>query len=480
MSKTAKDDPRRNILWIMTDQQRLDGVGAFGGAQVHTPHLDSLAAEGVCFDRHYTTCPLCVPARGSLATGRYPHSCGSTVNAIFWKEHGELEHATLGPRERTAGERLLEAGYRVGQIGVDHVITEPRDRQRKAFDLFYDFSDYGKWASQRNLPAYDAASHRVETEESAGGHTRVGPYSGPQPGRHPQRAEDFADFVWADRAVEFLEETEDGEEPWALFLYLWAPHPPLVWPEPYCSMYDPEAIALAPSVGVPGEGRSELHDRHAAGQLGSFIKNREDWKPTWAAYFGGCTLADDALGRVLDAARGREDYDRTAVVFHPDHGEALGMHRCYQKMTCYEECIHLPLIVRLPNAAPGRRAVLTSHVDVAPTLLDCAGLAPPGNAQGVSLAPLVDDPAARFDRDAVFCEYSGNVGWNYFQRSVVAERWKYIDNPGVDRELYDLVEDPYEMHNRINDAPGSVLDQMQDRLETWQKDTGDFLVKGGP
>lgn len=464
----------------MTDQQRYDGVGAFGGEQVRTGHLDALAAEGVCFDRHYTTCPLCVPARGSLGTGRYPHSCGSTVNGVFWKEHGEMEHARLNPDECTVGERLLEAGYRVGHVGVDHVITEPRDRRRRAFDFFFDFADYGTWCSGKEFPGYDAGKHQVECTESTARHTHVGPYSGPQPGRHPVDAKDFVDFVWAREAVGFLER-QGGEEPWALFVHLWAPHPPLVWPEPYCDMYEPGEMTLTPNVGVTGKGRSALHDRHGPGQLGRSVEKVEEWKATWAAYFGGCTLADDAIGEVLGAARAREDWDNTVTIFHPDHGEQLGAHRCYQKMTCYEESVHLPLIVRAPGAAPGRRRVLSSHVDIAPTILDYAGVAVPANVQGRSLRAVAESAGAGFDRDAVFCEYSGNIGWNYFQRCIVTDRWKYIDNVGVDRELYDLADDPFEMRNLIDAGPREVVVEMQDRLRAWMDQTGDFLTaQDGP
>ena len=308
-------------------------------------------------------------------------------------------------------------------------------------------------------------------------HTRVSPYSGPQPGRHPVDAENFLDFVWARKAVEFLDAQDDGT-PWALFVYLWAPHPPLVWPEPYCGMYDPAAIRLSPNVGVPGEGRSVLHDRHGAGQLGRFFSKAEDWKATWAAHFGGCTLADDAIGRVLDAARARDDWGKTVTIFHPDHGEQLGAHRCYQKMTCYDESIHLPLIVRAPGATPGRRGVLTSHVDIAPTLLDYTGVRDPGNLQGLSLRDIVESGDAVLDRDAIFSEYNGNAGWNYFQRCAVTEGWKYIDNVGVDRELYDLKSDPYEMRNLIDEAPADVVDEMRQRLRTWMEETGDFLLRG--
>ena len=470
---TAAPGRRPNILWLMTDQQRYDCVGALGPHQVRTPNLDTLAEEGVCFDRHYTSCPLCIPARGSLATGRYPHSCGSMVNAVFWPDEGEIEHATLGAAERTVGERLLQAGYRVGQVGVDHVITEPRDRQRRAFEYFYDFTDYWEYCRKHDLPSYDAKQHQVVCAESSRAGTRTSPYSGPQPGRHPVDRADFTDFVWADKAAEFLSR-QDGSAPWALFAFLWAPHPPLVWPEPYCSMYEPEAISLPSNVGVRGEGRSILHDRHAAGQLGTFIKNRDDWKPTWAAYFGGCTLADDALGRILASARAREDWDNTVVLVTSDHGENLGAHQCYQKMTCYEESIHLPLIVRAPGLRPGRRSALTSHVDVAPTLLEFAGIDIPDNTQGTSLRGLAENGGANWDRDTVFCEYSGNVGWNYLQRCAVTERWKYIDNLGVDRELYDLEADPGEMRNLLRDAPKQVVNELSDRLHTWMQQTGDF------
>ncbi|MFH0962745.1 MAG: sulfatase-like hydrolase/transferase [Planctomycetota bacterium] len=464
-----------NLLWIMSDQQRYDCVGAFGGRQARTPHLDRLAAEAVRFDRHYTTCPLCIPARSSLATGRYPHSCGATVNGIFWDD-GELDHARLAPGRRTAGERLLDAGFRVAQVGVDHVLTVPPDRQRRAFDLFYDFSDYGSYAREKNLPGYDPANHQVECADQIGASSRTCRYSGPQPGRHPAAASDFLDFVFAREAADFLAGQKVG--PWALFVYLWAPHPPLVWPEPYCSMYDPADVVLPPNVGVRGEGRSLLHDRHAPGQLGAFLENRDDWKRTWAAYLGGCTLVDDALGRVLAAARSRDDWDRTVVVFHPDHGEQLGAHRCFQKMVCYEDSIHLPLIICAPGASPGRTRALTSHVDILPTLLDYACVPLPDGLQGRSLRPLVEDPSAPFDRDEVFCEYNGNAGWSFFQRCVVSPRWKYIRNVGVDEELYDRQTDPFELRNIVRSAPAGVLKDMRTRLQAWMERTGDFLLAG--
>ena len=467
-----------NILWIMTNQQRYDCVSCFGQDYVATPNIDSIAGQGVCFDRHYTSSPLCAPARASLATGRYSHNCGSTVNAVFWPEHGEMEHATINRDEITVGQRLADAGYRVSQVGVDHVYTDPRDLQRKAFDDFYSFSDYEKdYYPLHGAPGYNAKKHVVKCHEATQREAFDVSYSGPIPGQHPLDKDEFIDFVLARRAADFLSQTED-DHPWALFCYLWAPHPPLVWPKPYCNSFSPQDIDLPPNVGVTGRGQTRLHETHGPGQTAAVITERDQWKPTWAAYLGGCQLVDEAIGVVLEAARRRSDWDRTLVVFLSDHGEQLGAHKCFQKMVCYEESIHVPMIICDPRASTRgqRTGELTSHIDIAPTILDYAGQPIASNVQGLSLRSLVNEPGAPLARDAVFCEYNGNVGWNYHQRCVVIDRWKYIDNIGVDQELYDLKNDPYEMDNVIDTAPNDILASLRERLSEWMTTTDDFLL----
>ena len=242
-------------------------------------------------------------------------------------------------------------------------------------------------------------------------------------------------------------------------------------------MFEPSDIHLPPNVGRVSAGASALHGQHASGQLAKIFTKPEQWKSSWAAYLGGCALADEAVGIILDAARGRSDWDRTLVIFHPDHGEQLGAHNCYQKMVCYEDSIHLPMIIRDPHApAAGQRcSALTSHIDIAPTILDFAGIPIPDSIQGRSLRQLISKPDGPWRRAAVFSEYNGNVGWNYYQRCVVTDQWKYIDNIGVDQELYNLRDDPYEMQNVIDTAPKNLVRKLRDRLHQWMHQTGDFL-----
>ncbi len=146
-------------------------------------------------------------------------------------------------------------------------------------------------------------------------------------------------------------------------------------------------------------------------------------------------------------------------------------------MVCYEDSIHLPMIIRDPHApAAGQRcSALTSHIDIAPTILDFAGIPIPDNIQGQSLRQLISKPDDSWKRAAVFSEYNGNVGWNYYQRCVVTDQWKYIDNIGLDQELYNLRDDPYEMRNVIDTAPKNLVRKLQDRLHQWMRQTGDFL-----
>ncbi len=464
-----------NILWVMTDQHRYDCVGALGQHALHTPNLDALAASGVVFQRHYSTCPLCVPARSSLHTGRYAHSCGAVING-FGSPAGR-EASMLNADEVTVGELLAGGGYHVGHVGVNHVRTEPPLSQRGGFARFITKSDYGRYLEQRGLELPDMTPYQHPCPTAFGDETRIVRFSAPNPGVHPFDPEDYLELYFAREAVRFLEQAP-ANRPFALFCFFWLPHPPFVIPEPYASMYSPGEVKLPPNIMADQRGKPPVHLTHLPGQVGAG-RSREEWEATWAAYFGAVTLVDEAIGRVLQALETRGDGRETLVVFHPDHGEMLGAHGYFQKMVCYEEAIHLPLIIRPPGRGqPGRRAQLTSHIDIAPTLLDYAGLPVPERMQGQSLRPAIEGEGTP-SREAVFSEYNGNVWVDLFQRAVVTERYKYIWNQGGFTELYDLQSDPYELRNLSGEAAHAEAEQHHDELlRKWMAETGDFIELG--
>lgn len=461
-----------NILWLMTDQHRLDCVGAYGARTVRTPNLDRLAGRSVVFERHYTSCPLCVPARSSLHTGRFPHNCGAIINGFG--PHGFREQSRLRPDEVTAPELLSAAGYHVAHVGVDHVRADPPLHERGCFARYVSNPDHRRHAQARGLQFPDMTAHQHPCPTRVGGRLETLRFSAPNSGCHPFPAEDFLDVYFANQAVDALQQAPD-DRPFALFCFLWLPHPPFVIPEPYCSMYDPGQIVLPPNVPGDQVGKPSMHLHHLPGQTGAG-RSAEEWRATWASYFGCVTLVDECIGRVLSALDARGLADDTLIVFHPDHGEMLGAHQYFQKMVCYEESAHVPLMVAGPDIAPGRCEALTSHVDILPTFLDYAGAPTPPQVQGSSLRPLLERSASAV-HDAVFVEYNGNAAPDAFQRCVVQGRHKYIHNEGDRDELYDLQTDPWEQRNVAHEpASRELRRELRARLSRWMRDTGDLLA----
>ncbi|MFQ6099448.1 MAG: sulfatase-like hydrolase/transferase, partial [Armatimonadota bacterium] len=258
--------PRPNVLWIMTDQHRRDCVGAYGADTVRTPHLDRLASAGLVFDRFYSTCPL--------HTGRYPHSCGALVNGFG--KWGDEASATLGDDEITTDELLAEAGYHLGHVGVSHVKTKPPLRRRVSFARYVSNAEYDAYVSRKGLQPPDMSAHQQECPTRFGDELRPVRFSAPNPGRHPFEPEDYLDSFYAREAARFIADAPH-DRPFALFCFLWLPHPPFVVPEPYFSMYSPEDVELPPNVMAPQEGKAPMHLTHLPGQIGA-VPDEQGWR----------------------------------------------------------------------------------------------------------------------------------------------------------------------------------------------------------
>ena len=294
-----------NILWVMTDQLRRDCVGAYGSRGGRTPHLDSLAEDGVVFDRFYSTCPLCIPARSSLHTGRYPHSCGSLINGFGPVQ--DKSASVLNEGEVTVDEVLAEGGYHLGHVGVDHVRTEPPERRRGGFAEFISRKEHGAYLEERGLEQPSMWDHQKACPTRIADEVHEIRFSAPNPGRHPFEAEDYFDCYCAREGARFIREAPE-DRPFALFLFLWMPHPPFVIPEPYYSMYSPGDVDPPPTLMAEQTGKPPMHLEHLPGQVGA-DPTREEWLESWAAYLGCVALADDCVGTALGALEetGRSD-----------------------------------------------------------------------------------------------------------------------------------------------------------------------------
>lgn len=462
---------RPNLLILMTDQQRLDSVGAYGARYGATPNLDRLADEGIVFENHYSSCPLCVPARCSIATGRHPHSNGAWINAF--DPDSDKSRGTLPPSETTLFEHLDKAGYWQAHVGVDHIRTDPGLLQRVPFEHFVTREDHKAYLETQGIEDYDRAPHQAAVSEETHDGVFDCRFSAPWPGVTPYGREHFQDVFFARAAVAALRDAPT-DRPWALHCAFWAPHPPFVLPEPYASAHDPADIELPPNVGVPLH--NPRHLEHLPGAVAAQQTDRAAWRRTWAAYLGLVKLVDECLGEVLDALAARPDSDRTLTLFTVDHGEQLGAQSLFQKMVVYQESVHVPLIVRPPGGTTGRRTQLTSHIDLLPTLLDYAGLETPAGVQGASTRPLIEEPTTP-SRDIVYTEYNGNVAVTVPQRAVIGRRFKLIVTESSPDELYDLESDPYELHDLAeNPEYTENLARLRRQLADWSRRTCDTVL----
>jgi choline-sulfatase len=428
-----------NIVFIMTDQHAADALSCrMGDRYLKTPALDSLAARGTFFTRAYTANPLCMPARNSIFTGRYPHETRVTDNT----------KATLDDREFTnMGTYLRRAGYQTAY--------------------------YGKWHL-----AYDERkpdTHGFETLET--GHL---------------------DAVNAEHAAKFLAQKHD--RPFALVVSFLNPHNvcelargqelnngPIGDPPPVAQRPPPPAN-LAPPRNEPDSMTRMREGYHASPTFPVGRFSPEMWQALRWGYYRLIEKVDAEIGKVLAAVRTAGLEDNTVIIFTTDHGECAGAHGLNQKTVLYEESARVPLIISIP----GQRTAKTSDkfvntgIDVLPTMLDFAAVARPAKMPGLSLRPLASGEPSPVWRDHVVVEnnmtQAGVVGGSVPMtegRMIRTERYKYcVYAYGEHREsLVDLQSDPGEMVDLARDPKyRAVLLEHRDRLRKFGIEHGDGLI----
>ncbi len=464
-----------HIILLTADQMRFDCLSCYGNLNVRTPHLDALAAESVVFDRAYCATPLCVPTRTCIGTGLWPHSTRAIINSNPAYPRENI-WGRLGPEYPTFYERLDEAGYAISHVGIQHIHGEPPLEARVPRAHITDSRDHEDYMRNLGLsPTYET-DLRVPVPDFDNGRLVAKPrWVSPRlAAPYPHDPEHFKDF-WFTRRMEAQIAAGDPSRPNAFIFQGWAPRPPFFVPEPYFSMYRPEEIELPENVGQWYDGMPPTILLGSGGYRGSHMQ-REDWRPVWAAYFGLVTLADACLGRVIQALKAKGIWDEALVIFTMDHGEAIGSHRMFEKMTMYEESAHVPLFVKPPGGArSGRRKQLVGHADLAPTICDYAGARPLDPCWGESLRPLVDRPDHP-GRPAIFCEFNGDQARAYPQRAIISGRYKYIHHFCADPELYDLEADPQETRSLAKDpAHQERCRSLRGELAEWMRATDDIL-----
>jgi uncharacterized sulfatase len=442
---------RPNFVLIMTDTQATNVIGAYGHAELDTPCIDRLAQDGVKFERAYTTCPLCTPARAGIFTGIYPHTAGAWTNNL-----------ALGDNIKTMGQRFQDSGYRTAYIGKWHL---------DGHDYFGTGICPEGWDSAY---WYDGKCYLDELSPEEVYLWREGLSSVEALQAHNVQPE----FTWAhrisDRAVRFLQKHAD--EPFLLVVSYDEPHHPFTCPPAYAEKFQDYWYPIGPGAYDTLENKPD-HHREWAESAGVRLADGRTHHPL---YFGCNSFVDSEIGRVIDAVHqyagdGDGGLENTHIIYTSDHGDMLGAHRITGKgPAMYEEIAHIPLIVEQPagTRAGAVNQTLVSHIDLLPTILELAGLEIPPIMQGQSLVPLLGGQED-LDRSVIieFERYEiEHDSWGGFQpvRCIVSGPYKLVINLLHTDELYDLERDPAEVVNLIQHPDYSATrDTLHDRLLDW-------------
>ena len=458
----AKEN-RPNILWYCTDQQRYDTIRALGNEHINTPNIDALCGEGVAFANAYCQSPICTPSRASFLTGRYPASNHVHRNGNEY----------FPPGETLVTKIMADAGYDCGLVGKLHLSRSQILETRLANDGYR----YYKWSHHPNpdYPEGHDYADWLEKEKGVNPNELYGTLHGSIGAGVPT---ELHQTTWcSEMAIRFI--TEKREGPWLLSVNPFDPHPPFDPPKEYLDRYDPAKLPMPlfresdierqkAFAGIDQQSR-EAVDPHKAkelidstknvarGDMGSVPPTGYDPQLVKACYYAMVELVDDQFGRIVKTLKETGQYENTIVIFTSDHGELLGDHGLiYKGCRFFEGLTHVPLIISWP--ARGLHGLLSEAlvelVDLAPTLLDAAGIDIPYTMHGKSLLPLLTGAKAPGrHKDFVISEYHGAIGGKAMPDQshgvmYYDGRYKVCVYQGHDvGEIYDLAKDPGEFDN---------------------------------
>lgn len=394
-----------NVVYVFADQWRAQATGYAGDPNVKTPNIDRLESECLNLRNAVSGWPVCSPYRGSLITGQYPHTHGIFVNDVC------LNNDSVSMAEAFNG-----AGYQTAYIGKWHLDGHgrsayiPRERRQgfefwRVLECTHDYNNsfyYGDEDVKRKWDGYDV-------------------------------------FAQTRAARQYILDHKD-DQPFALFLSWGPPHNPYqTAPEDYRDMYRPEDLILRPNVPERVEKSS-----------------RKDL----AGYYAHCTAIDRCVGELRETLREAGIEEDTVFVFTSDHGDMLGSQGEIRKQRPWDESLRVPFLIRYPavlGTQPRSDELLMNSPDIMPTLLGLCGIGTPDTVEGTDFSPVLRGTSSKRPEGALMACYQPFGEWTRAKggrefRGVRTTRYTYVralDGPWL---LYDNETDPYQLHNRCNDA----------------------------
>jgi arylsulfatase A-like enzyme len=459
-----------NLIFIMSDDHASHAISAYGSRINETPNLDRIAANGIRMDSAFCTNSICAPSRAAILTGTYNHVNGVTtldtpLDNTLW----------------TFPKSLQDAGYATGMIGKWHLGHGPGA----------DPTGFDEW---RVLPGQGHYHNPVMLEAN---------------GKVVERGGYVTDLI-TDDSISFMERHAD--QPFALFCHHKAPH--RTWePAPrHFTMYDEVDIPEPDTFRDDLAGRADviqatrmrmmdldpIIDLKAVVPEGLTLDEEIHWRYQRYIkdYLRVVAAIDDGVGRMLDHLEETGLADNTIVVYTSDQGFFLGDHGMFDKRLMYEESLTMPLLIQHPKSVPAGTSAdnIVVNVDFAPTMLDLMGVDIPDHVQGRSFAPILhgetpdDWPTSMYYRYWMHRDGAHNCPAHYGVRTRTHKLICYyndpLDQPGangpvdpMEWELFDLVNDPVEVNNVIDD-PGyaTVRAELEAELSRLQTEVGDAPI----
>jgi N-acetylglucosamine-6-sulfatase len=406
----------RNIVVVLTDDHRYDALGFMNHPFLETPNLDSLAKNGVHFRNAFATTALCSPSRASILTGQYAH------------RHRVVDNQNPVPPGTTFfAQHLQRAGYDTAFIGKWHMGGESDDPQ----------PGFSHWVSFRGQGTYLPSKNGLNVNGK----------------RVPQKG--YITDELTEYALDWLRQ-RDANRPFLLMLSHKAVHSEFIPAERHRGRYAGKALPIPQTMApAPAEWQKPMWTQN----------QRNSWHGVEFPYHSDLNIAeyyrryaetllavDESLGRVLGWLKERKLFDSTLVLYLGDNGFMFGEQGLIDKRAAYEASMRIPFLLQCPELFKGGTVLtqMVANIDIAPTLLDVAGVKPPSTMDGRSLLPLAQTPQPPW-REALLYEYywERNFPQTPTQHALRTDRYKYIRYHGLwdSDELYDLSQDPQEMRN---------------------------------
>ena len=471
--------PRRrppNVLLLMSDQHKRSCMGAVGDRVAHTPNLDRLAGESTRFSAAYCTNPVCTASRASMLTGLYSHHLEAQNN-----------DSAFSPSHKTMAHHFAAAGYFTGLIGKMHWV----DAQTHGFDYRLEFNDWFQYlgpkvqlyADELGAPNSGAGLPEIEDLWENGdpwkGHRQTDSRKGiTDLGRVSLMPEqDHFDSFVARESVRFLNNFGHGPQPFFLITSFLRPHAPFMPSQRFADLFKPEQMQLSPSWGkadlatLPRQVVNSIRHNPYNPELNDPAGARREM----AFYYANLAEMDDCLGRVVQALYDLHLENDTIICYTADHGEMLGDLGLWQKFQFYEGSCGVPLMIRIPGRSAAVCNTPVSLVSLCSTLADLANVPLLQPNDGASLCSYLAPSsvgkliAAR----AVYAEYG--LASTQPKRMIREGEWKLTEWLHDIPELYNLQDDPQELHNLAAEPTFAVhVQRLTKQLHAWSPS---FLVK---